>query len=441
MNTNDTFRGSDPSWANACVGNNGMPSYVEYSKGFSQAANVLIDLVLSQRGIKYPVDDFIYPVCFNMRHSIELRLKGAIEELKKIAEIKGKRLVFDLPGSHDIGNIWCFFKVNSESLDRRYIDINSTIEPIILDVAKIDSTGQTFRYPVDTESQRHLTEVATINFLLLKKQFNYLESQLDTLHQLDVFLLSEYGLRTFTTKLSRLELFKLTNDLPQRSKWSDPSFIEVKNRIKKKYDLSSNDLTKAINHVKKNYEMAANIEIKIDLKGISEVKLIEFITEWMKLNESIKTCHLSEGKFDVLSSDDADGLIKCFEEIKVRQKIKNEIWEAYGKLLSAAELSGLKALFYFARDLQFSEYYVMTYEYELKEAKYNQKNVSEFRKSFIHLLDKSNFLDNSLTSLYFLQHNELADQIVEKFQVERAFPWLERAKDRTLFSLPIYTQY
>ncbi|TOQ18334.1 hypothetical protein CGH00_23400, partial [Vibrio parahaemolyticus] len=103
--SNSTFCGAEPFWANACVGNNGNPTYVQYSKGYSQAANTLIDLVLSGRGIEFAVDDFIYPVCFNMRHSIELRLKGAIEELIKIAEIRDLSLEFNLSGSHDIGNI------------------------------------------------------------------------------------------------------------------------------------------------------------------------------------------------------------------------------------------------------------------------------------------------------------------------------------------------
>lgn len=58
------------------------------------------------------VDNLIYPICFNMRHSIELRLKGAIQEIIKISKLKGVSLKFDLCGSHDIGNIWSFFQFN-----------------------------------------------------------------------------------------------------------------------------------------------------------------------------------------------------------------------------------------------------------------------------------------------------------------------------------------
>jgi hypothetical protein len=136
-----------------------------------------------------------------MRHSVELRLKGAIEEIGKIAKLKNVNISFDLSGSHDIKNIWTFFKLQSEKLDQRYEEINSIIEPTVLDIAEVDSTGQTFRYPVDAESQKHLTNVSLINTLVLKKQFNKLEEGLDDLHNLNLFLLDEYSLRTFTNVL------------------------------------------------------------------------------------------------------------------------------------------------------------------------------------------------------------------------------------------------
>src|SRR5690606_36716011 len=101
----------------------------------------------------------IYPVCINMRHSVELRLKVPIEELGKIARKKGVKIEFVSVSSHDIGNIWSFFKSKSEILDYRFISINGLIEPTIKDIAIIDATGETFRYPVSDESQKHLTDV------------------------------------------------------------------------------------------------------------------------------------------------------------------------------------------------------------------------------------------------------------------------------------------
>jgi hypothetical protein len=102
---NQTFRGAEPSWANACVGENGDPSYVEYARGFSKAANILIRAVLKDRSIHLTTDEFVYPICFNMRHSIELRLKGAIEALQKLATLKSERLPFNIKGTHDLNKL------------------------------------------------------------------------------------------------------------------------------------------------------------------------------------------------------------------------------------------------------------------------------------------------------------------------------------------------
>lgn len=93
--------------------------YEHYSKGFSQSANLLIDQVLGNIH-HYSVDFLIYPVCFNMRHSVELRLKGAIQSLIELAAIRGQILEFDSDGSHDIGKIWDFFRNKSEQFDPRY---------------------------------------------------------------------------------------------------------------------------------------------------------------------------------------------------------------------------------------------------------------------------------------------------------------------------------
>ena len=68
------FRGGEPSWANACVGENGQPGYYEYSKGYSRAANILLEAVRKSKDSEL-CDELIYPICFNMRHSVELRFK------------------------------------------------------------------------------------------------------------------------------------------------------------------------------------------------------------------------------------------------------------------------------------------------------------------------------------------------------------------------------
>ncbi len=431
---NSTFCGGEPTWANACVGNNGSPSYVEYAIGFSKAANLIIDQVLSSRDFHLSVDDMVYPVCFNMRHSVELRLKGAIEDLKIIAEWKGIQLKFDLAGSHDIGNIWSFFKEESENIDQRYKVINDRIQPTILDIADVDSTGQTFRYPIDNESQKHLTDVALINFIFLKHKFGTLEKELDNLLYLTKFLIEEYSLGSFTKKLSRHQLFLLADELPKLSSWKLDEFKETKLVIRGKFSLTSNDLTKAIDLIKSNYELSFKIDNRLPLRGVDEYLLIWFLDFWMQLNPEILIRH-DKGLFEV----DTDNI---FESLKRDAEIKKKFWANLCGYLTAETLAGLKALFYFAKDKKFSETYVRTYERELEESTvYLKGGIDSLWESFMHLADKTNFFDNLVMSLFFLNYDDLALELMDIYGTTNAFPWLEKAKSRELFRLPAIAGY
>ena len=426
---NSTFCGEGPTWSNACVGDNGSPSYVEYALGFSKAANLIIDQVLSSRDFHLSVDDMVYPVCFNMRHSVELRLKGAIEDLKIIAEWKGTQLNFDLVGSHDIGNIWSFFKNESENIDSRYTAINDRIAPTILDIAEVDATGQTFRYPIDNESQRHLTDVALINFNVLKAKFGALEKELDNLLYLTEFLIEEYSLGSFTKKLSRQQLFLLADELPSLSSWKDNKFKETKKSVREKFSLSSNDLTKAINLIKPNYELSLKINNRLPLKGVDEYILIWFLDFWMQLHPEIVNRQHKIGLFELDTGS-------VLESLKHDTKIKNEFRRNLYGHLTAESLAGLKALFYFARDKKFSETYIRTYEQELEESStYIKNGVDGIWDSFMHLADKTNFFDNLVMSLFFLNYDDLAEELMEIYGTTNAFLWLEKARNRELFSL------
>ncbi|KJG19288.1 hypothetical protein UB37_19060 [Photobacterium iliopiscarium] len=430
---NQTFVCAKPSHLNACVGENGNPTYVQYAIGFSQAANLLIDQVIED-DIKYPVDDFIYPVCFNMRHSVELRLKGAITELQILGTIAGKNLDFDLSGSHDIGRIWNFFKTKSESFDSRYQAINQKIEPTVLDIADVDATGQTFRYPVSTESQKHLVEVGNINFVVLKERFNSLEAHLDTLLGLNDFLIIEYEQDSFIPRLSRVQLFQLALDLPDYSDWHEEKFNETKIELKKKYGLSSNLLSNAINIIKNHYELAPMIGLRVELLGISKEELIKFLTYWHQYHEDAKEKTLAGPTVTSSASIDLFGYIERTSNQRV------EICKDASSWITGDKLAGLKALFYFARDFGFSERYIVQYDRECASLPIHQ-NLKDFEQTFMDLIRKTNGFSNILKSLFFLKHNELAKELIEHFDWIGVFHWQERAETRELFRLPSYSQY
>jgi len=433
---NTTFVGGDPIWANACVGENGFPGYWEYAKGFSQAATTLIDLVLSERGLKFSVDEMIYPVCFNMRHSVELRLKGAIEELTLIEKCRSRDLQFDLAGSHDIGNIWSFFVNWAPVVDDRYDSIISRLDTKIVDIAEIDATGQTFRYPLNTESQKHLVDVSIINFVVLKRSFAELEAVLDDLHRLNKYLRDEYRWGSFTKRLSRKNIFKIASLLPPRVTWTNESFDTTKEAIKKRFNIGSKELSESIKLIEAHFELASEIEMSIPLLGVEEDYINEFFGHWFKKH------NLPSDKepIDVKGSEwCADEMFDAFLKVS---ETRTEVWGSIKSDLTPEKLAGLSALFYFARELDFSERYVQIYSLDLQEAKASFAHSEDSIKSqYFHLFGKANAVYNILRSLYFLRKGEFADQLVATYRLDEKFSWLDEARTQALFRKPDYCGY
>ena len=85
---NKTFRGSEPTWVHACVGENGAPSIIDYASGYAASANALLGSGIATQGTVLTVDTLVYPVCFTMRHAIELLLKSAAGDLIGIGEMR-----------------------------------------------------------------------------------------------------------------------------------------------------------------------------------------------------------------------------------------------------------------------------------------------------------------------------------------------------------------
>ncbi|MDE1716222.1 hypothetical protein PWG14_27535 [Chromobacterium amazonense] len=436
IQNNSTFIGGHPTWANACVGENGFPDYWDYAKGFSQAATILIDLVLHERGLKHSVDELVYPVCFNMRHSVELRLKGAISELSRLESLRSRSFQFDLSGSHDIGNIWKFFKNKARSADDRYESIIDRLDKKISDIAKVDATGQTFRYPLNTDSKKHLVDVAVINFVALKESFAELEAALDDLHRLNRYLRDEYSWGSFTNRLSRKNLSELALLLPPRSTWADKSFTATKTMIKDKFQIGSKELSDAIKCIESHFEFSPEIEILIPLLGIKEADIHDFFGHWFKQHD------LPSDKDPIDLEEGEWCLDKMFEDLKNSSRIQAEVWSAVQENITPELLAGLSALFYFARELNFSECYARIYELGLKEAQEAFSHSTDFiRKKYLHIFDKTNAVYNILRSLYFLRKPELADRLVATYDLDVKFSWLDEARSRVLFRKPDYCGY
>ena len=277
--------------------------------------------------------------------------------------------------------------------------------------------------------------MALINFVLLKEKFSKLEEKLDRLLSLNDYLIEEYSLNTFTSKLSRQQLFRLSEDLPEIHSWENECFQQKKFELREKYNLSSNDLTRAINIIKSNYEFMYNLGSRLPLQGVDEYNLIWFLDFWMEINPEIKTRNESSGFINI-------DINSIMESQKKEQTAKIKFWSELNGQLTPEVLAGLKALFYFARDKKFSETYIHTYRIELKGAKlYSREGIDGIKESFMHLARKENFFDNLVISLYFLHHGELAEELIEIYGVDEAFNWLDKAKSSSMFALPEFAGY
>lgn len=420
---NKTFFGSDPTWANACVGNNGFVNYLTYAEGFSKAANLILDDLLNNIGKN--VDLFIYPICFNMRHSIELRLKGSIEEINKLAEIKKEKLpLFNLSSSHDIGNIWNYFRQNSEGLDSRFKQLNNLLDQTITDIAEIDPTGQTFRYPTDKDDKKYLIEQRIISCIVLKNKFKELEENLDNLRYLNELLIEEYNLGTFTKKFSRAQIFNFSLTLPPIDRWgSDLN----KEEIYSQYSLTSNDLSKILNIIKSNYEMCSFVKINKSLIVLTDELILELCSTWA--NEFYPEFR---ELYTVGLSDDSYNLGDPESFKKYNEHIKNEkrIYKNLKPKLTTNLVADLWSLFYLSREsMKYSENYISIFKVFQKDI----ERQSSLYESFTHVYSKPDFLENIVRSLFFLQQIDLAEKIVERNNLDFYFKLLPDFRSRAAF--------
>lgn len=410
---NSTFRGEDPTWANACVGDNGSPQIFEYASGFASAANVLLDEVIKHRGIGLPVDVFIYPICFNMRHAVELFLKAGVSHIVQLAHIRVAKIPrFDIAESHDLRKIWEYFKINSLAADKRYAPMIEALEEYVVDIANVDATGQVFRYPFDTENRKHLTELALINAVVLKTRFGILEKRLQELNRFNENLLEEYGWGSFTPHLSRVQLVEIAAALPKRDQWKEPSFDAAKTYLREKNKLSSNEFSKVLNIIQERHEIAALIGITVEIPGINLQALEIFMDLWTKIHDIEELKNPSPPDLDAFSSSD------FLDEMEDWHANRMHCRDALVEALTPDFLATLRALFYFHREKPYSEMFDRLLAIYRKEAIGHLAHPSQYKNDALHLLDKTNGMENILNSLNFLGQHQLLDALIDRYNLK-----------------------
>lgn len=271
---NALFRGDQENASfNACVGNNGAPDIYYYADGYAESVDLLIEGLTEGRGT---LDTLIYPICFSLRHAVELTIKGQIQDLIGLAKLRKYRDTANINvekalNKHDIKDLWAFFSKHAIANDRRYKELISASDTLIGCIAETDPTGQTFRYSYSNDAQKHLTDVSLINVLVLREQFKLLYDSLEKIRTLTGWLSREYRTGTFTKSLNREDLMAIAKKLPPHHLWSNSSsgFDDVRLSIKSDYSIGSAELSEAIDKIRACRDMARQIGISVSIPGLS----------------------------------------------------------------------------------------------------------------------------------------------------------------------------
>ncbi|WP_157905877.1 transcriptional regulator [Escherichia coli] len=470
MTENSTFFGAHRGFsrANATVGENGSfapegvaRSNMDYSIGYSSAALSLIDLALESDDVLNSVDYLVYPICFNMRHAIELQLKEFWRSLEKLSQYRKvaleehrsikikanpslkKRLqaIPDVKESttHDIGIFWDLISEYAPIIDRRFLDVILLMSEIMSDIAEIDPTGQTFRYPSDTVSKVHLVDTPLINIHALKIRFTYLREVMHFLDDLIIEMKYEYSWCSITAHLSYFDIISAAYDMQPFIGKDEPYYKLAKNKITNKYKLSSNEYSKLIKAVEGNY--CINGILKIDNKPIHlDINdLINFFDALDKLSpfeEYIARINNHSNNYTEysLGGSFGDGY---FDSIKKERAIIQGFLDA----LPPEKLAEICALYDFHKEKSYFEIYKSI----LKESVsyYNKISVDkdELYTQMKNYFDKANFFEGVLFSLWRLNMKSIFQEIINKYNLSGLY-WYEKIITGVLHnSLSFYEAY
>jgi hypothetical protein len=470
MKENSTFFGAHGTFGNvnATVGENGsfapegVPrSNMDYSIGYSSAALSLIDLALESDDISNSVDYLVYPICFNMRHAVELQLKEFWRSLEKLSQYRKvaleehrickikadpslKKRLQAFPDvkestTHDIGIFWDLINEYAPIIDRRFLDVILLMSGIMSDIAEIDPTGQTFRYPSDTISKVHLVDTPLINIYALKVRFTYLRRVMYFLDDLIRGITYEYSWCSITAHLSYFDMISVAYDLQPFFGGEEPYYKLAKNKITKKYKISSNEYSKLMKLIDCNY--CINSIVKKDNKpvylNINDLfVLFDALDELSPFEEYIeKTKQVRNNYaefFPKLLFDDG-----YFDEIRRKRSVINRFLDA----VDSKKLAEICSLYDYYKETKFFEIYknILDEKSSYYDKIHGDKN--ELYKEMKYYFDKTNFFEGVLSGLWSLNMKSIFHAIIYKYKLSEVY-WCKKLISGELHnSLSFYEEY
>jgi hypothetical protein len=449
MKENNTFFGANGHYSdvNATVGNNGSfkpegvaRSNMDYSIGYSSAALALIDLAITSQELRNNVDYLVYPICFNMRHAVELQLKEfwrALEGLSKYREAalnaykevkikshqqdRGKVRSFPAVKesvTHDIGIFWGLICEYAPIIDNRFSAIISLATEMIEDIAEIDPTGQTFRYPANTESLVHLVDTPLINIIALKIRFECLIEILDFLDIQIKDIKYEYSWCKITAHLSRFDIisaaYKMKSFLGQESAY----YKIAKKSIMQEFNISSNEYSKLISTIENDYSINGVICFDNITKHLDINDLIYILDRLNALNpfkdDIIKSKNITSGFTEYVPG-------QSFDEgyFEVEKKRRETIYNIIGNI-APEKLAELCALYDLSKEKKYTEIYFEGIKSNLKEITAALSDKTILVRFINHYLEKTNFLEGIMSSLWSLNMTTIFNDLADRYDLSEA---------------------
>jgi len=145
--TDSFFAPEQEWWHNACLGWS-HDQWATYSDGYLRASLVLLDHALSEG---HDLDILIYPIVFNFRHYVELKLKYLIVAASDLLDMRQA-----FPHTHDLTNLWGTTKplLAQVFAGQDHGELLS-VSRVMRELAGADPSSEVFRYPADKHDSPH----------------------------------------------------------------------------------------------------------------------------------------------------------------------------------------------------------------------------------------------------------------------------------------------
>lgn len=276
----------------ACVGRNGLLIDKDMTLYYGYAETVEM-LFKSIEKLELAIDGIIYPFMFCCRHAIELILKQSIHKLILINSIKNQTSLEEIQTTYkkDMEQ-HALRKLTEDLINLSTIDerLKNKFEGELKNIHKLlselyeDEKSDKYRYAYGKDNQLNLDGKYLLAADIVYYKFIKISHLLENFFYLCDHLLEEYKIGTFNKKLSRYEIKEISEILPLKKLWTDSSFLDTKNNIRKKYNLTSNDFSKAVNIIKGHREFCVNIGEEIPF-GSFEKDTLRKTAKLIKLSE------------------------------------------------------------------------------------------------------------------------------------------------------------